>query len=386
MRVAFVCLGSPFSPDMLYKENLLIEAACQEGHEVLVIASDSEYQDGVVRRIPAPAIATKDGYKLVRLPYRKMISRRLSEKLRYVPAFRQILSEFDPDLVYFNIPQIPAIKISRQLRQRNSQVRIVCHFTTTSANSGRNALSLNLLHRLLYRGWIKVALPFLDEVFYISDDSADFVVRNYAIPVGDISYLPLPGQVINEDARKRKSRDFRRRLNIPDQDIVFLHGGKMDEGKRTIPILRAFAASSDARFHLLIVGAFSREVADEALDLIAQDPRVEYLGFLNAEDLVAALCSSDLYLQPGTESQTAQTAICCGTPVAVAPYRIYTALLGRSAYFIETDAQLTAMFNSISRSTEQLGPMSTAAYAVARSQLDHRAVFRTVAYSSKAPQ
>lgn len=80
MRIVFVCTGNSFTPTMLYKENYFIRAAVNKGYDVLVIASEYMYIDGVRKRIGAYE-GEIDGYKLVRIPYKKYLgSNYFSEK------------------------------------------------------------------------------------------------------------------------------------------------------------------------------------------------------------------------------------------------------------------------------------------------------------------
>lgn len=149
----------------------------------------------------------------------------------------------------------------------------------------------------------------------------------------------------------------------------------MNAAKETLALLRAFSATSDQRFRLLIAGSFSSEIKGEAKRLVAADQRIVELGFLDGDGLMRALCATDLYLQPGTASQTSQTALCCGTPIVVRRLEIYRDLLTAGGFLIDGVDELPAVFETVSAFPERLSTMSQDAYEVARSRLDYRALF-----------
>ncbi|ANH38198.1 Glycosyl transferases group 1 [Nocardioides dokdonensis FR1436] len=379
MKIAFVCIGDPFTVSMLYKENYMIRAAVEDGHDVIVIASDLEWHEGKRRRLPVPRVSIEHGYKLFRIPFRKMGPRRVTEKLRYAPTLRKILLAHEPNIVYFNTAQLPGIKLAKQLKARNSQTRIVCHFTTTYDNSGRNFISLRIQHGMLYRRWLKVALPYIDELFYAAPESLAFLCQVYAIPAHRLSFLPLPGEVFPVESRRLSRKQFRDRHDFTDTEIVYLHAGKFDAGKQTVQLLESFHDAKDPDFRLVLAGTLSPSIEASASRIIELDPRIIHLGFLSGAELVKSICGSDVYLQPGTVSQTAQTAICCGLPVVVGNHPIYRDLCKDNAFLVESAASLTHIFRAISQDRHVLESMSTHSFYVAENHLDFRMLFRRVA-------
>lgn len=376
MRVAFICLGSPFTPSMLYKENLFVHAAVEAGHEVLVVASDSEYVSGELHRTDSESSTTEHGYLLVRHPPLGILPRSIGDKLRIFPGLLADLKSFAPDLVYFNVPQIHGLLYAKTLREMNPSIRIVVHFSTTYINSGTNWASLKLLHGTLYRRWITASLQYVDSVYYIMPESKRFLVEVYGLPEARLEELPLPGELVPPARRTQLRSEFRHSQGIPEDDLVFLHTGKMKAEKETLSLLRAFSESHNERWRLLIAGSFSDEIEVQARKLIAADPRITYLGFVNGDDLIRALCAADLYLQPGTASQTAQTALCCGTPVVVRKLDIYRDLVTAGGFLLNDADELPAVFESIEAFPEQLESISHEAFGLARSRLDSRALFR----------
>lgn len=376
MRVAFVCVGSPFTPTMLYKENLFIRAAVESGHEVLVVASDRSYLSGELHRSNGPTTTTEEGYVLVRYPAPRGIPRRVNEKLRVFPQMLDDLLSFDPQLVYFNVPQIHGLRYVKKLRERNSKIRVVCHYSTTFDNSGAGVVSRRLLHGVIYRRWIARAGPHIDSSYYISPESEQFLTDVYRLPAEELELIPLPGQVLNPVVRANCRVQFRQAHGIPEDEIVFLHSGKMNKQKETLALLRLFSDTSATSARLLLAGSLSTEIKDEAERLILEDGRVTHLGFLDGAQLTHALCAADLYLQPGSASQTAQTALCCGTPVVTRDLPIYRELITSGGVLIQSRAELRSVMNDALAHPDYLQRLSAEAHALAADRLDYQALFK----------
>ena len=143
---------------MLYKENYFIRGALEAGHEVLVIASNLTYESGRVCRVDPTQTRDDLDFRLVRFPHLKTLGHVIGDKLRIVAGLATTLEEFQPNLVYYNTPQIHGINHARRLRRLDPSIRIVCQFTTTFDNSSRSWPSRRILHGLIYLDSIWAAL------------------------------------------------------------------------------------------------------------------------------------------------------------------------------------------------------------------------------------
>lgn len=66
---------------------------------------------------------------------------------------------------------------------------------------------------------------------------------------------------------------------------------------------------------LIIFGTFSDDIKDEMLNLISQDDRVRYIGWLNGSEVYDYYLASDAAVFPGTKSALWEQAICSGLPI-----------------------------------------------------------------------
>ena len=75
----------------------------------------------------------------------------------------------------------------------HSNVKFYADTHTAEYNSGKNWISLNILHRVIYKSMIQKAIPYIDKYFYLSAGERDFSVKNYGFPVDKMEFYPLGG-------------------------------------------------------------------------------------------------------------------------------------------------------------------------------------------------
>ena len=245
MRVSFVCTGNTFTPSMLYKENYFIKAAVELGMEVLVFASEYEYVLG--KRETSKLQETDiEGYHLVRMKYKKVLgSEFLTEKVRNVPELTKRLICYQPDFIFYNCPQIYNIRELGRIKEALPHTKIVLDFSTKYINSAKNPLSLYILHKVIYRSWLMRALPYADKIYYISEETKDFIQTVYGIPQERMEENGLPGEVISKEQYQKFRQEIRLEYGILNNQLLFVHSGKIGRLKRTVELLQYFQKEKD---------------------------------------------------------------------------------------------------------------------------------------------
>lgn len=376
MKIAFVCTGNTFTPSMLYKDNYFIKASVQNRFDTLVIATQFTYKEG--KRIKEHEGASSvDGYRLVRVPYKKFMGNEcLTEKIRNSTELTDILISFEPDLVFYNCPQIYNITELEKLKKKLPNTKVVLDFSTKYINSAKNFLSKYFLHRVIYRAWLKKAVPFTDCITYVSPETLDFILKEYKLDKSKMVEVGLPAEIISKDARQKNRIEIRRKYGVKDNEILFVHSGKIGKLKKTVELLQCFSEHQNPFFKMVIAGSLDDEVKEEILNLVNKDHRVKYLGFVTGEYLTKLLCASDMYLQPGTISQTSQTAICCGSPIMFMRCPTNEELFNGNGFLLDDIDQMDIVFESISVNPLQLDIMSKKSIQLARERLEYMSLFK----------
>lgn len=374
MRLLIITTGNNFTTSMLYKENYIIKAAIEKGHEVKVIANMYTYINGETCKLK---FAEKDlPYSLVRLPYMFVINDFITNKIRRCKGYLNEVLDFRPDLIFINCAQVYDVLYCKDIKRALPNVKICMDFSTKFINSARSFLSREILHKVIYRSWIQKSLPYVDKVFYISQESMEFARDVYGISEEIMEHNNLPGELISVDRKLLYRDEIRRKHNLKSSSILFVNSGKIGKLKKTVELLKVFKQVDNNDFRLFIIGSLEQDVKDEILSLIEQDNRVEYLGFKSGAELTKYLCAADMYVQPGTISQTSQTAICCGCAISFTTLPTHMEIYNGNGYFIDSDNDMLRMFKDIDKyGINMLQKMGNKSYELAAKELSYNVLY-----------
>lgn len=376
MKILYICLGNPFTEEMLYIENYLIKGNYEDGMDIEVIASTLKFSSNKIKEVNESKTFYFDKIPVIRIKHDHIINKFISNIIRKNNRLFEIIINFKPDVIFYNCIQIYNIKDLKKIKQSLPNVKIYGDVTTTKYNSGKNLLSYYILHKIIYKSWIKKAERYFDKIFYPVLESKEFLKSVYKINDKLLEFFPLACEVIDEFKKKEYRRNFESRYNLNQNVTIFSHSGKMDKLKLTIEILEKFIKTRNENFRLFIAGEFTDDIKDRALKTINSDNRIKYIGFLDNEDLIELLCSTDLYLQPGSPSHTAQTAMGCLTPVVLKNIKTYEPFFNENGYMINNVNQLDWIFNQININPHCLKEMSSRSKLIAENMLNYRKLSR----------
>jgi len=191
---------------------------------------------------------------------------------------------------------------------------------------GTDAVSLTPRDR---RAWKSKAKKFLwprlfrlaDQVIVSSASGVD-LMRSLGIPQERVTLTPF---VVDNDWWMQQSKlvdraAVRAAWGAAPDTIVILFSGKLQQWKRPLDLLRAFAKANLANALLLFAGAgpLLPQLESEAATLGVAS-RVLFLGFLNQTQLPATYSAADLLVLPSEFEPfglVVNEAMCCGCAVA----------------------------------------------------------------------
>jgi 1,2-diacylglycerol 3-alpha-glucosyltransferase len=317
MRIFMLC--DFYNESLEYQENLLVKYYTKHGHDVMVVASTFEnvfdyYGDR--HDNTAPARDYRDGAaRIIKLPYRF----NLLNRFRAYTRIDGLLDEFQPDLIYvhdimLNLPECIRYK------QAHPGTRMVLDYHADYSNSGKNWLSLKVLHGIMRKRYLDAARPHLSRIFPIVPAGTTFLHEVYKVPLAEMEVLPLGADI---DAARTvqaagRGTELRRRLGWADTDIVLFTGGKLQPAKRTELLLQAVKQLPKLPLKVVVVGeaaAADAEYKAGLMALAADLPQVHWAGWLGRDDIYAHLALADVAVFPASQSILWQQAIACGLPL-----------------------------------------------------------------------
>ena len=375
MKIAHIGLASYFTERMSYQDNQLSDQNARDGHEVLVVSNAAKYVDGKVVETGYEDRYLENGVRLVRLPFRKILSGALSDKIRAVDGLYELLEGFAPDVILsHNLAYWSVLDVIRY-KKNHPEVKLYADTHTSVYNSGRNWVSLNIQHRILYRFLTQRALPHLEKYFYVGAIEREFSKENYGVPLERMEYFPLGGNPPEENEYLEKRAKRREELELAEDELLLLHSGKLDALKRTAELLKAFSAVPELKAKLAIIGSVPESEKQTLLPLMEEDPRVIYLGWKQAPELLEYLCASDLYCQPGSVSATLQNAVCCRCPVMTYPHLPYTEDLDfGNLLWVKTQEDMETVFRDLAAKRTNLETLRGGSRRCAGELLDYKSL------------
>ena len=373
MRILHLCLANFYIDGYNYQENVLTRINKEDGHDVRIIASTETFIDNQnLGYIEPSEYITEYGVPIKRLPYIKVGTHFSTTKIRAYPKLYEEIAAFSPDVIMAHDIVFWSVLDVIRYKKDHPEVKWYCDTHTDEKNSGRNWLSLHVLHRGYYRYLIWKALPYLEKYFYVTAERKTFAMRHYGVPEEKLEFYPLGGNILSDIQYEARRKEYRNQLQLKDTDVLFLHSGKMDALKRTEELIRAFSQIADENAKLVLIGSMTPEREKTLLPLIEKDTRVTYLGWKTADELEGYLCACDMYLQPGSQSATLENALCCRCAAMVFPHEAYTSEYGKSGIlWCETEEEMLKVFQETLRGVYSLENLKQQAYSFASEVLDY---------------
>lgn len=319
MNIVMLC--DFYNESLEYQENLLVKYYRKHGHAVTVIASTFEsvfdyYNDRHDTQAPMRDYEDQ-GARIIKLPYRFNILNRL----RAYPRIDAILEEAKPDLIFVHDIMLNLPECVRYVK-RHPDCRMILDYHADYSNSGKNWLSLKLLHGVVRKRYLDQARPHLSRIFPIVPAGAVFLHEIYGIPHADMEVLPLGADT--DRGREVRAGGARARLRarhgIGDNDCVIFSGGKLDPLKRTEDLIDAVRGSDRTDLQLVIAGeaaANQQEYKALLLERAGGAPNIRFVGWQNAIGVYEHLDMSDIAVFPASQSILWQQAISMGLPLVV---------------------------------------------------------------------
>mgnify|MGYP000583775744 CR=1 FL=1 len=385
MRIAHICLSCFYNDGMNYQENQLVRQHVADGHDVLVLASTEVYNDKgqLTYRDPGDYMGT-DGARVIRLPYSTWLPHKVMRKLRFHPGVYDQIKAFAPDAILFHGGcGAEIVTVARYVRDHPETIFYVdSHEDWT--NSAKNFVSREILHRMFYGNRLRKALPQIDMVLCVTTDTMDFVEDLYRVSRDKLEFYPLGGYPL-EDADYHQRREAKRaELGIAPDMTLYAQTGKMRPHKRLSETLRAFKASAGVTDRFAIGGVLLDETRDEVERLVAEDPRVVFLGWQSVEDLTDLLCAADIYLHPGRQSSTTQHSMCCRCALVLEDLPAHWVFVKETGWLVGFTAPLEPVFADAQNS--DIEQMKQTSYALACSMLDYEVLAQRVLHRTSKPQ
>jgi hypothetical protein len=90
----------------------------------------------------------------------------------------------------------------------------------------------------------------------------------YDIPDSKLEYFPLGGLLLDKEKQSFYRKSVISKYSFPQNALICTHSGKIDKGKKTEEIIKAFKMIKDDRLRLIIYGSISEDIRSTIEQLI----------------------------------------------------------------------------------------------------------------------
>lgn len=372
MRILHVCLASHYTEGMTYQDNQLPDQNARDGHNVLIVSDCFTYQGNHLIEIPEENKVLASGVRLVRFKYDKILNDIISSKIRKVSKLSSLLNDFNPNVILFHGVAGWEMLTVADYKKNNPACRLYIDSHEDVHNSGTFWFSMFFQYSIFNKAIVNRVKKYVDKFLYISEESRFFLKNIYKLTDDVMEFYPLGGDIVDEDMKNKYASNIRKKHGLKDEDIMVVHSGKLDSGKKTSLLLNALSHVKDERLKIFIIGSIPDDMKPIILPLIERDHRVFFVGWKSNVELLQYLCAADLYFQPGTQSATMQNAICCGAPIVLFPYESHKPYVNKNGFYVKGEADCIKVLEEVLANPKLVVNMKKNSLELARNFLDYR--------------
>lgn len=315
MKILHICLANFYIDNYGYQENILPKMHKLQGHEVAILASTETYIGAELGYVEPSSYVTKDGLPIKRIPYIKWLPHSIAKKLRRYLGVSKALYAFQPDILFIHGPQFISMQEIVSFVKKHPDVRVYVDNHADYINSGINWLSMNILHKVIYKWTTKIIEPYTKKFYGVLPIRVDFLKDVYGTPEDKTELLVLGIDDSNIDFKNRIDirTEIRKGIGIKDEDFVIITGGKIDKRKNIHLLMKAVGELEEDRIKLIVFGNPSEDIKEEFDDLI-QHEYIYNAGWVTPKEANDYFFAADLACFPGTHSVLWEQAVGLGLP------------------------------------------------------------------------
>jgi glycosyltransferase involved in cell wall biosynthesis len=169
----------------------------------------------------------------------------------------------------------------------------------------------------------------IDLAYYVGQNNEHYF-RSAGLSATQLVFVPHAVDnsryMADPDTKDALAREWRKQLNIRDNEVVFLFAGKFMMLKNLFLLIQAFKKLEVPDVKLILAGS---GILEKVLHTLAgDDPRIVFLGFQNQSEMPILYRLSDVFVLPSTsetwglginEAMASGCAIICSDQVGCAP-------------------------------------------------------------------
>lgn len=363
-KIVHISLNSLFTDGWSYQDQLLTKYHKKMGHEVTDITSHWINDDkGNVIWDERCEYVNTDGVKVIRLNMKGRDD--YSRKFLHFKGFYEALEEEHADIFFVHGVNFLDMTDLVNYIKKHPSVKVFVDNHGDFSNSGLNWISKNIIHKIIWRHYTKIIMPYVNTFYGVTPSRVDFLVDMYGVPKEKVELLVMG--VDDDDVATALAPDsvdrIRKEYGMAQDDILIMTGGKIDMAKRqTINLMKAINQTTNPKVKLIVFGSVVEELKEAVDGQISE--KCQYIGWIDSKETLQYYGAADLVVFPGRHSVFWEQVVGIGKPMICKYWEGTTHVdVGGNVRFLYKDTveELSALLEKLLSSDEELAHMQAVA-------------------------
>ena len=300
MKLVHLCLVGAYNEGWTYQENLLSKYHARLGYDVTLLCIPLEYNQGKLQVSSETDYVNKEGVHVIRMPEKI----NLNNRIVFHKGVSETLDKISPDILFIHGCQFWDIgEVTKYLKSHPNIVAYVDNHADFS-NSATNWLTKNILHKKIWRYCANKIAPYVKRFYGVLPARVDFLTDVYCLPKEKCELLVMGAddELVEKAMQPEVRQKIRRKYGIENKDFLIVTGGKIDQSKtQTLLLMEAVHKMENSNVRLIVFGSVSDELVGRVCSL-SDGKKVQYIGWINADQTYDFFAASDLVVFPGRHS------------------------------------------------------------------------------------
>jgi len=227
------------------------------------------------------------------------------------PDLIEKINAFQPDaILVFGWPLKSHLKAMRHFKGK-----LPVYFRGDSVLKKSDGFLKKLLKKI-YISWV---YRFVDIAFYAGEKNKSYFLE-YGLKENQLIYAPHAINNLFFETQLsmyfNRCADWRTKLSIKSDEVVFMYAGKLDVNKNTAFLCDCFIALNNENCHLVIVGDGIEK--DRLMKLYSKKENIHFLSFQNQSEIPFLYGMADVFVLPShneTWGLSVNEAMVCGCSI-----------------------------------------------------------------------
>lgn len=317
MKICHLCLNGPYNEGWNYQENILPKYHVKDGNKVYQIVTPYMWEGTELVFSNDKRYVNDSGVEIIRCKVKKGLIG--GTRLNRYPEVKGLLEEINPDILFIHDVQCLDIMVVKTYLKQHPECVVYADNHSDFSNSARNWFSKNVLHKVLWKRMAQLINPYVKKFYGVLPARVDFLTDVYGLPKEKCELLVMGSddELVERAADEETRKKIRDKYNIAEDDFLIMTGGKIDLFKtQTLLLMEAIHKIENDKLKLIVFGSVAPELKEQ-IETLANGKRVQYIGWVNANDSYPLFAAADLVVFPGRHSVFWEQVVGQGIPMVV---------------------------------------------------------------------